>query len=216
MTRISKYIRDVGLTDKDLLVGSNYISGNLGEEIYETATFNLGAIKSYIGAAGDVSQTSGTFTPIIVASTPSEFVISSYAAQIGEWVRQGNLVFCNFSIFVLAANVSGYAGSTSGLTICGWPYNFPLGGGYYQSVNGRSSQGFNVKVEGFASGGSTNEAVIGNLALSPQKQNTVITDAFILDTLKAGDFGNANFFKFEGSVIYETNTDTLNTGAAIS
>ena len=216
MARISKYTRDTGLTDKDLLVGSNYISGSLGEEVYETATFNLGAIKSYIGASGDVSQTSGTFTPIIVASTPSEFVISSYTAQIGEWVRQGNLVFCNFSIFVLAANVSGHVGSTSGLTICGWPYDYPLGGGYHQSMTNAKSDGFNVKVESFSGGASSNEAIIGNLAVNPLKQNTAITDAFILDTLKAGDFGNANYFRFEGSVIYETNTDTLNTGAAIS
>lgn len=52
MARISKYTKDTGLTNKDLLVGSNYISGGLGEEVYETATFSLDAVKSYIGATG--------------------------------------------------------------------------------------------------------------------------------------------------------------------
>jgi hypothetical protein len=52
MARISKYTKDTGLTDRDLLVGSNYISGGLGEEVYETATFTLDAVKSYIGATG--------------------------------------------------------------------------------------------------------------------------------------------------------------------
>lgn len=52
MARISTYIKDTGLTDKDLLVGSNYVSGGVGAEIYETANFTLDAVKSYIGATG--------------------------------------------------------------------------------------------------------------------------------------------------------------------
>jgi hypothetical protein len=52
MARISTYIKDTGLTDKDLLVGSNYVSGGVGQEIYETANFTLDAVKSYIGATG--------------------------------------------------------------------------------------------------------------------------------------------------------------------
>lgn len=52
MARISTYIKDTGLTDKDLLVGSNYVSGGAGAEIYETANFTLDAVKSYIGATG--------------------------------------------------------------------------------------------------------------------------------------------------------------------
>jgi hypothetical protein len=52
MARISTYIKDTGLTDKDLLVGSNYVSGSVGQEIYETANFTLDAVKSYIGATG--------------------------------------------------------------------------------------------------------------------------------------------------------------------
>jgi hypothetical protein len=52
MARISTYIKDTGLTDQDLLVGSNYISGGTGQEIYETANFTLDAVKSYIGATG--------------------------------------------------------------------------------------------------------------------------------------------------------------------
>ena len=52
MARISTYIKDTGLTDKDLLVGSNYVSGVAGQEVYETANFTLDAVKSYIGATG--------------------------------------------------------------------------------------------------------------------------------------------------------------------
>ena len=52
MARISTYIKDTGLTDKDLLVGSNYVSGAAGQEVYETANFTLDAVKSYVGATG--------------------------------------------------------------------------------------------------------------------------------------------------------------------
>jgi len=52
MARISTYIKDTGLTDKDLLVGSNYVSGVAGQEVYETANFTLDAVKSYVGATG--------------------------------------------------------------------------------------------------------------------------------------------------------------------
>lgn len=63
MARISKYAQDITLNDKDLLAGSNYISGSLGEETYETATFTLGSIKSYIeGADGAYSKFTRTFT----------------------------------------------------------------------------------------------------------------------------------------------------------
>ena len=62
MARISKYTKDTGLTDKDLLVGSNYISGSLGEEIYETATFNLGEIKNYINQEESSGVSDGIIT----------------------------------------------------------------------------------------------------------------------------------------------------------
>jgi len=52
MARINTYIKDTDLTDKDLLIGSNYVSGGAGTEIYETANFTLGAVKSYVGATG--------------------------------------------------------------------------------------------------------------------------------------------------------------------
>ena len=52
MARISTYIKDTSLTDNDLLVGSNYVSGAAGQEVYETVNFTLGAVKSYVGATG--------------------------------------------------------------------------------------------------------------------------------------------------------------------
>ena len=70
MARISKYTRDTGLTDKDLLVGSNYISGSLGQETYETATFSLGAVKSYVGA----TEGAGAYTTFTRTFTGSELV----------------------------------------------------------------------------------------------------------------------------------------------
>lgn len=67
MARISTYIKDTGLTDKDLLVGSNYVSGGSGQEKYTTANFTLDAVKSYIGATGGDStflkESNTTLTP---------------------------------------------------------------------------------------------------------------------------------------------------------
>ena len=48
MARISTYIKDTGLTDRDLLVGSNEISGVVGQEVYETANFSLKGIKEFV------------------------------------------------------------------------------------------------------------------------------------------------------------------------
>jgi len=63
MARISKYEQDITLNDKDLLTGSNYISGSVGEEIYSTTNFTLGSIKSHIEAAdGTYSSFSRTLT----------------------------------------------------------------------------------------------------------------------------------------------------------
>jgi hypothetical protein len=65
MARISKYAQDITLNDKDLLTGSNYISGSLGEEVYNTTNFTLGSIKSYIEAAGGAYS---TFTRTLTGS----------------------------------------------------------------------------------------------------------------------------------------------------
>lgn len=63
MARISKYTQDTTLNDKDLLAGSNYISGSLGEEVYSTTNFTLGSIRSYMEAAtGSYSTVTRTFT----------------------------------------------------------------------------------------------------------------------------------------------------------
>lgn len=72
MARISTYVKDTGLTDKDLLVGSNYVSGTVGQEVYETTNFTLDAVKSYIGATGGDStflkETTITLTPTQILS----------------------------------------------------------------------------------------------------------------------------------------------------
>jgi hypothetical protein len=48
MARISTYVKDTGFTDKDLVIGSDYISGNAGQESYKTANFKLGGLAEYI------------------------------------------------------------------------------------------------------------------------------------------------------------------------
>lgn len=62
MARISTYIKDGGLTNKDLLIGSNYLSGEVGAEEYETANFTLGGIKNFIAGTGFVEE-KVTLTP---------------------------------------------------------------------------------------------------------------------------------------------------------
>ena len=47
MARISTYIKDDGLSDKDLLIGSNYVSGENGAEEYETANFTLEGLSNF-------------------------------------------------------------------------------------------------------------------------------------------------------------------------
>ena len=68
MARISKYEQDITLNDKDLLTGSNYISGSVGEEIYSTTNFTLGSIKSHIEAAD------GAYSSFVRTLTGSELV----------------------------------------------------------------------------------------------------------------------------------------------
>jgi hypothetical protein len=63
MARISKYTQDTTLSDKDLLAGSNYISGSLGEEVYSTTNFTLGKIASYIGGGSSKRQKQFIISP---------------------------------------------------------------------------------------------------------------------------------------------------------
>ena len=48
MARISTYVKDTGFTDKDLVIGSDYVSGSAGQESYKTANFKLGGLAEYI------------------------------------------------------------------------------------------------------------------------------------------------------------------------
>ena len=48
MARISTYLKDTGFTDKDLVIGSDYISGAVGQEVYRTSNFKLSGLAEYI------------------------------------------------------------------------------------------------------------------------------------------------------------------------
>ena len=48
MARISTYLKDTGFTDKDLVIGSDYVSGAVGQEVYQTANFKLSGLAEYI------------------------------------------------------------------------------------------------------------------------------------------------------------------------
>lgn len=164
-------------------------------------------------ASGGITQTTGTYTPQLIANTPSEWVISSYSTQQGKWVRIGNMVFCDFSITIPAANISGNTGGTSSLTIQGWPYDHDGGAGSFQGGALNQCDGFDVESKG------TNVTLnfgLGNAKLNILKQNTAITTYFQTTGLKTGDFNNGIQVSIIGSFSYlTTDAATLNPGATI-
>ncbi len=186
--------------------GSGTLAGTAAYNISVDASGNLIETSS-------LTQTTGNYTPQLIANAPSEWVISSYNLQQGKWIRIGNMVFCDFTITIAAANISGNTGSASGLTIQGWPYDHDGGGGSFQEGTLNQCNGFDVEVKGT---NFTLNTGLGNAKLNITKQDPTITTYFSTTSLKAGDFNNGNQVSIIGSFSYLTaDTATLNPGATI-
>jgi len=172
------------------------------------------ASKAYVDSqSGGIAQTSGSYTPQMIAVTPSEWVISSYSQQQGRWTRIGNLIHCDFYISLSASNVSGNTGGTSGLTIQGWPYDYQGNiNDNFQDANLVFANGFDVKVQSISIAVNSG---LGNAVISLNKQNAVVTTYYVEDTMRTGDFNNGNLINIRGSFSYETSSTTLNPGATI-
>lgn len=165
------------------------------------------------GGGGGVTQTTGTYTPQLIASVPSEWVISSYNIQQGKWVRMGNMVFCDFWIIINASNISGNTGGTSGLTVQGWPYDHDGGASSFQGGALNQCDGFDVQSTGST---VTLNSGLGNAKLNILKQNAAITNYFITQNMQTGDLNNGNQIYITGSFSYlTTDAATLNSGATI-
>ena len=165
------------------------------------------------GGGSGATQTTGTYTPQLIASTPSEWVISSYTIQQGKWVRIGNMVFCDFTIIISASNISGNTGGTSGLTIQGWPYDHDGGAGSFQGGALNQCDGFDIQSTG---SNVTLNSGLGNAKLNILKQNTAITNYFVTQNMRTGDLNNGNQISMTGSFSYlTTDSATLNPGATI-
>ena len=165
------------------------------------------------GGGSGATQTTGTYTPQLIASTPSEWVISSYTIQQGKWVRIGNMVFCDFTIIISASNISGNTGGTSGLTIQGWPYDHNGGAGSFQGGALNQCDGFDIQSTG---SNVTLNSGLGNAKLNILKQNTAITNYFVTQNMRTGDLNNGNQISMTGSFSYlTTDSATLNPGATI-
>ena len=48
MARISTYIKESGFNNRDIVIGSDYVSGTQGNEIYQTANFKLEGLAKFI------------------------------------------------------------------------------------------------------------------------------------------------------------------------
>jgi len=165
------------------------------------------------GGSSGITQTTGTYTPQLIASTPSEWVISSYSIQQGKWVRTGNMVFCDFTIIINASSISGNTGGTSGLTIQGWPYDHDGGAGSFQGGALNQCDGFDVPSTG---SNVTLNSGLGNAKLNITKQNAAITNYFVTQSMKTGDLNNGNQVNIKGSFSYlTTDSAVLNSGATI-
>lgn len=172
-----------------------------------------GSTTDPLAGGGGITQTTGTYTPQLIANTPSEWVISSYSIQQGKWVRTGNMVFCDFTIIINASNISGNTGGTSGLTIQGWPYDHDGGAGSFQGGALNQCDGFDVEPKG---SNVTLNSGLGNAKLNITKQNAAITNYFVTHSMKTGDFNNGNQVNIKGSFSYlTTDSATLNSGATI-
>ena len=172
-----------------------------------------GSTTDPLASGGGITQTTGTYTPQLIAATPSEWVISSYSIQQGKWVRTGNMVFCDFSITINANNISGNTGGTSGLTIQGWPYDHSGGAGSFQGGALNTCDGFDVQSAG---SNVTLNSGLGNAKLNILKQNAAVTNYFVTHNMKTGDLNNGNQIMIIGSFSYlTTDSATLNSGATI-
>jgi hypothetical protein len=163
-----------------------------------------GSTTDPLAGGGGVTQTTGDYTPQLIANTPSEWVISSYSIQLGKWVRTGNMVFCDFTIII---------SGTSGLTIQGWPYDHTGGSGSFQGGALNKCDGFDVQSTGTSTALNSG---LGNAKLNILKQNAAITNYFVSESIQTGDLNNGNQISISGSFSYlTTDAATLNPGATI-
>jgi hypothetical protein len=220
---ISGNINGQGVIEGESLTihtGPSTITGELdkdGSKITNLADPTAGqdaATKAYVDSqSSGIAQTTGTYTPQLIAGVPSEWVISSYNFQQGKWVRTGNMVFCDFWIIINASNISGNTGGTSGLSIQGWPYDHDGGAASFQGGALNQCDGFDVQSAGT---NTTLNSGLGNAKLNILKQNAPITNYFVTVHMKTGDLNNGNQIYIIGSFSYlTTDAATLNPGATI-
>lgn len=101
MARISTYVKDTGLTDRDLLVGSNYVSGTSGQEIYETTNFTLKNVREFVSSniVGSVDGISYITENVqLDGSTAKKVKVCSFPTGttiIGDSFKQSELTTVN-------------------------------------------------------------------------------------------------------------------------
>jgi len=160
------------------------------------------------------SQTKGTYTPELVCSN-SDFTVNNYSAQIGRWIRVGNMVTCDFIISVNLSDITiTNTASLANVRIQATPYNAlvnmsPVTG--YVSF----SSGFELSLSDVIV--LTGSSYTGNLNFQPGMKNTLVTNYYTVEDLRVKHFANvSSTFQIMGSYTYVTNTSTLNSGASIT
>lgn len=188
--------------------GSGTLTGTAAYSVSVDASGNL------IETPNIITQTKGTYTPELVCSN-SDLTVNTYSAQVGRWVRVGDIVTCEFTIIVSLSNLTiTDTASTATVKIQGTPYDAvptssPVTG--YISY----SRGFELSLSDVIV--LTGTSYTGNLNFQPGLKNTSITNQYLPDDLRVKSFANVgSTFQIQGSYTYVTNTSTLNPGAAVT
>ena len=188
-----------------------------------TATYNLsvdagGNVIETTAGGGGTTETAGTWQPRLESFASAGNLAGSsvnYGVRKGRWVRHGNLVYAQFHI---ATNGSSYTKSNvSGaqVEIHGFPYD-AVAGSNLNSITFERCSGFTVVVDGFNE--TYNTGYIGNIGISPYFSDASSGSPVIYHTASLKEThidSSSTSMTVKGTLIYETNSTTLNSGATI-
>lgn len=177
------------------------------------------ATKEYVDStSGGITETAGTWQPRLESFASAGNTAGSsvnYGVRKGRWVRHGNLVYAQFHVSTNGSSYTKSNVSGAQVEIHGFPYD-AVAGANLNSITFEECTGFTVQLQGFSE--TYNTGYIGNIGISPYFSDATSGSPVFYNkaTLKETHIDSASTsMTVKGTLIYETNSNTLNSGATI-
>lgn len=196
--------------------GSGSITGTAAYSLSVDASGNV--IETAAGSGSGITETAGTWQPRLESFASAGNTAGSsvnYGIRKGRWVRHGNIVYAQFHVSTNGSSYTKSNVSGAQVEIHGFPYD-AVAGANLNSITFEECTGFTVQLQGFSE--TYNTGYIGNIGITPYFSDATSGSPVFYNkaTLKETHIDSASTsMTVKGTLIYETNSNTLNSGATI-